>query len=46
MADEMVLTVQRWLNTTYGAVSGFPTVEEDGRTGWPTVRALTRALQH
>ncbi|GIG21967.1 hypothetical protein Cch01nite_26910 [Cellulomonas chitinilytica] len=39
------MIVQKWLNQTYGAVSGFPTVEEDGRTGWKTMFALTRALQ-
>lgn len=44
--DEMVLATQKWLNTTYGDVSGFQKVAEDGLTGWSTVHALTRALQH
>lgn len=46
MADEMVLTTQKWLNKTYGNVSNFQQVTENGRTGWPTVYALIQGLQH
>lgn len=42
----MVLETQQWLNKTYGGVSGFGSVTEDGLTGWGTVYGLTRALQH
>ena len=31
--DSRVLQTQEWLNKTYGEVSGFPTVVEDGITG-------------
>lgn len=44
--DSMVYAVQHWLNETYGGVEGFNEVDENGRTGWSTVYALTRALQH
>lgn len=44
--DEMVLKAQKWVNATYRGVSGYIACEENGRTGWPTVFALTRALQH
>ncbi|EJE97921.1 glycoside hydrolase domain-containing protein [Liquorilactobacillus mali] len=44
--DQMVLETQQWLNKTYGGVSGFGSVTEDGLTGWGTVYGLTRALQH
>ena len=43
--DEMVLMVQRWLNTTYGDDSRFNKVEENGKTGWNTIYGLRRALQ-
>ncbi len=43
--DEMVLLVQRWVNTTYKGKSGFNAAPESGRTGWSTMYALTRALQ-
>lgn len=46
MADEMVLETQQWLNINYGSVSGYEKVKEDGQTGWPTIYALIRALQH
>ncbi|MGL5929680.1 MAG: hypothetical protein ACRCY8_12160, partial [Dermatophilaceae bacterium] len=46
MVDEMVLKAQRWVNATYGAVSGYVRCPEDGRTGWSTMYSLTRALQH
>ncbi|WP_327674558.1 glycoside hydrolase domain-containing protein [Kitasatospora sp. NBC_00458] len=43
MADEMVMRAQRFLNTVYGSRIGI--IDEDGRTGWPTMFALTKALQ-
>ncbi|MDO0933355.1 DUF1906 domain-containing protein [Streptomyces sp. DG2A-72] len=48
MADEMVLRAQRFVNTTYnnGATLGISKLEENGRTGWPVMYALTRALQY
>ncbi|WJK40597.1 DUF1906 domain-containing protein [Solwaraspora sp. WMMA2056] len=42
----MVLAAQQWVNATYRQVPGYQVVAEDGRTGWPTMYALTRALQH
>lgn len=44
MADELVLRAQKFINT-YN-VAGIPTVTEDGITGWGTMYALTRCLQH
>ena len=46
MVDQMVLKAQRWVNATYGAVSGYNRCTEDGQTGWQTIYSLTRALQH
>lgn len=46
MADAMVLATQQWLNTTYGSVTGWVTLTEDGNTGWNTVYGLRRGLQH
>lgn len=46
MVDTSVLAVQQWLNETYEDVSGFIAVPETGKTGWSTMYALTRALQH
>lgn len=46
VVDEMVLKAQKWVNSTYRSVSGYNACTEDGRTGWGTVHALTRALQH
>ncbi|WP_309063598.1 glycoside hydrolase domain-containing protein [Streptomyces sp.] len=48
MADEMVLRAQRFINITYGngATLGISKLEENGRTGWPVMYALTRALQY
>lgn len=43
--DEMVLYVQRYLNTMYDGVDGYNRVEQNGKTGWATMYALTRALQ-
>ena len=41
----MVLATQQWLNKTYTGRAGYNSVEETGNTGWPTIYALTRALQ-
>ncbi|MEU4771147.1 glycoside hydrolase domain-containing protein [Micromonospora sp. NPDC023644] len=48
MSDEMVLRAQRFINSTYnnGATLGISKLEENGRTGWSTMYALTRALQY
>ncbi|RSS96148.1 DUF1906 domain-containing protein [Streptomyces sp. WAC02707] len=46
MADEKVLAAQKWVNTTYGSVSGYAKCPEDGKTGWATMYALTMGLQH
>lgn len=48
MADEMVRLAQRFVNTTYnnGATLGISKLDENGMTGWPTMYALTRALQY
>lgn len=46
MADLWVMNSQKWVNTKYASVSGVPHLTEDGVTGWGTMYALTRALQH
>lgn len=46
MSDPWVETVQQWLNDTYTGVLGWDPVEFNGVTGWPTMYALTRALQY
>lgn len=43
--DYAVLTVQQWVNSTYGGRYGYVPAPENGKTGWSTVYALTRALQ-
>ena len=43
--DSRVLQTQKWLNKTYGNIDGFPTIDEDGRTGQATFKALIYALQ-
>lgn len=43
--DEMVLNVQRWLNSEYRLEEGWQGVPETGKTGWSTMYGLTRALQ-
>lgn len=43
--DQMVLATQNWLNDTYGSDPRFETVPENGKTGWPTIYGLIRALQ-
>lgn len=44
MADEMVRRAQRFVNSY--DVSGIPKIAEDGITGYTTMYALTRCLQH
>lgn len=46
MVDEMVLAAQKWVNKRYSGISGYAPCPENGRTGWPTVEALTMGLQH
>ena len=46
MVDQMVRKAQKWVNATYGSVSGYNRCTEDGSTGWATIYSLTRALQH
>lgn len=43
--DLQVQAVQEWLNDTYGKVSGWQSLDEDGVTGWATIYGLRRALQ-
>ena len=43
--DPLVLSAQRWLNNTYGNDSRYNSIPENGKTGWTTIYALTRALQ-
>ncbi|QLG38567.1 DUF1906 domain-containing protein [Paenibacillus sp. E222] len=43
--DESVYKVQSWLNYTYVHTPGFEPINQDGITGWSTVKALIRALQ-
>ena len=47
MADEMVLKTQKWVNAMYGGTTGYyaENIPENGKTGWTTIYALTRALQ-
>ncbi|EWC61824.1 putative peptidoglycan binding domain protein [Actinokineospora spheciospongiae] len=44
MVDEMVVRAQRFINSY--SVAGIPKVAENGKTGWPVMYALTRALQY
>lgn len=43
--DEMVLITQVYLNETYKNNSHWIKIDENGKTGWPTIRGLIRALQ-
>ncbi|MEH7356797.1 glycoside hydrolase domain-containing protein [Neobacillus drentensis] len=43
--DLMVLQAQEWLNGTYGGRVGYNAIQTNGKTGWATMYALTRALQ-
>ncbi|SOE03862.1 hypothetical protein SAMN06295924_1031, partial [Rathayibacter rathayi NCPPB 2980 = VKM Ac-1601] len=46
MVDAWVQKSQTWVNDKYSGVPGFNPAPTDGRTGWKTMFALTRALQH
>ena len=46
MSDPWVFNTQVWLNNTYSGVSGWTPIPATGKTGWPTMYALIRALQH
>ena len=43
--DPLVLKTQQWLNATYGSDSRYNVIAENGKTGWTTIYALTRAFQ-
>ncbi|KAH7098838.1 peptidoglycan binding domain-containing protein [Auriculariales sp. MPI-PUGE-AT-0066] len=43
--DPKVYQAQTWLNSVYGGRAGFNNAPENGKTGWPTMYAFTRALQ-
>jgi len=43
--DQMVLKTQQWLNGIYKDNPNYSLVPESGATGWPTIKALTTALQ-
>ncbi|MDT3495930.1 DUF1906 domain-containing protein [Bacillus toyonensis] len=45
MGDPAVFNVQRWVNEKYYSVKGFELAPLNGKTGWSTMFALTRALQ-
>ncbi|MBO3444972.1 glycoside hydrolase domain-containing protein [Clostridium sp. CCUG 7971] len=43
--DQMVYEVQQYLNEIYFRNAHWVTIDESGKTGWPTIRGLIRALQ-
>lgn len=43
--DPWVLKAQQWVNSHYSGVANYVEAPENGYTGWPTMYALTRALQ-
>ena len=43
--DLKVYMTQQWLNNTYSSNSSFTRVDEDGITGWGTIRGLIQALR-
>ena len=43
--DQMVLETQQYLNAIYGNNEHWVMIDENGKTGWPTIRGLIRALQ-
>lgn len=45
LGDPLVYETQTWLNSTYGNDNRYKRVEENGKTGWNTIYALTRSLQ-
>ncbi|GAA3182928.1 MULTISPECIES: glycoside hydrolase domain-containing protein [Streptomyces] len=46
MADDKVLAAQKWVNSTYGSVTGYSRCPENGNTGWSTMYSLIMGLQH
>lgn len=42
--DPYVLNVQKWLNETYKGKKGYTEINENGKTGWPTIYGLLHAL--
>lgn len=44
-ADEMVALTQEYLNKTYMGNPHWVELDINGKTGWPTIRGLIRALQ-
>ena len=44
--DPWVLSVQNWINRTYADIPDIAPISADGKTGWQTIYALTRALQY
>ncbi|MBK0052492.1 glycoside hydrolase domain-containing protein [Leuconostoc sp. S50] len=44
--DAMVLETQEWLNKTYGSVTNYTNVPQNGQTGWATIYGLIQGLQH
>lgn len=45
IGDPYVYNTQHWLNATYGNDNRYNVIIENGKTGWATIYALTRALQ-
>ncbi|QXE02278.1 glycoside hydrolase domain-containing protein [Terribacillus sp. DMT04] len=45
IGDQKVWETQNWLNGTYRGRQGYQVIDVNGRTGWSTMYALTRALQ-
>ncbi len=43
--DPYVKKKKKWLNDTFGGKNGYNNVTENGKTGWDTIYALTRAFQ-
>ena len=43
--DNLVYTTQQWLNLNYGDNSYYTVIDDDGVTGWGTMKALITALQ-
>ena len=46
MSDPWVQNTQQWINLTYPGMLGILPLVVDGQTGWNTIYALIRALQH
>ena len=44
--DPWVENVQTWLNEAYGSIPGWGSVPKNGKTGWPTIYGIIRAVQY